>query len=170
MVNLENDDPLTGIERKIRSILDGLGVDYEAVPSDPALSDTATFCATYGYDLADSPNTILVQARGQPTRYAAGVILATTRLDVNGIVRQRLGRKASFVDAVRVVELTGMSLGGITPVGLPDEIPIWIDRQVMERKKVILGGGSRRWKIIAPPDFLVRLPGAEIVEGLARTQ
>ena len=148
-------------------MLDELGVEYEAVPSDPALADTATFCATYGYDQADSPNTIVVKSRGDPPRYVACVVLATTRLDVNGVVRQRLGRKASFADADRTVELTGMSLGGITPVALPEGMPIWIDRRVMERKHVILGAGSRRWKIIAAPDFLLRLPGAEIVDGLA---
>jgi prolyl-tRNA editing enzyme YbaK/EbsC (Cys-tRNA(Pro) deacylase) len=159
---------LTEIDHRVRRVLEDLGVKYEAVPSDPALSDTATFCATYGYDEADSPNTIVVQSRGDPPRYVACVLLATTRLDVNGVVRRRLGRKASFADADRTVALTGMSLGGITPVGLPDGLPIWIDRRVLERERVILGGGSRHWKIIAPPEFLARLPGAEIVDGLAQ--
>ena len=161
-------DELTEIDRKVRGVLDELGVAYQLVPSDPALADTATFCATYGYDENDSPNTIVVQARGQPPRYVACVLLATTRLDVNGVVRQRLGRKASFADPDQTVALTGMSLGGITPVGLPEGLPIWIDRRVMERKQVILGGGSRDWKIVAAPAFLARLPGAEVVDGLAR--
>lgn len=110
----------------------------------------------------------MVQSRGHPPRYVACVLLATTRLDVNGVVRRRLGRKASFADAERTVELTGMSLGGITPVALPEGMPIWIDPRVMERRRIILGGGSRHWKIIAAPDFLLRLPGAELVDGLAR--
>src|SRR5687768_12769381 len=135
-------DQLIDIDRQVRRVLDELEVDYQAVPSDPDLADTATFCATYGYDQENSPNTIVVQARGNPPRYVACVVLATTRLDVNGVVRQRLGRKASFADRQRVVEITGMALGGITPVGLPEGIPIWIDRRVMERNRVILGGGS----------------------------
>jgi len=159
---------LTDIEARIRGVLDDLGVEYEAVPSEPALADTAAFCATYGYDVADSPNTIVVKSRGNPPRYVACVVLATTRLDVNGVVRHRLGRKASFADADDTVELTGMALGGITPVALPEWMPIWIDPRVLERKRVIIGGGSRNWKIIAAPEFLLRLPGAEVVEGLAR--
>ena len=161
-------DGLTEVDRRVRRVLDELGVEYEAVPSDPAVADTATFCATYGYDENDSPNTIVVQTREKPPRYVACVLLATTRLDVNGVVRQRLGRKASFADADRTVELTGMSLGGITPIGLPEGLPIWVDRRVLERPQVILGGGSRQWKIIADPGFLLRLPGAEVVDGLAR--
>jgi prolyl-tRNA editing enzyme YbaK/EbsC (Cys-tRNA(Pro) deacylase) len=162
-----HDDGLTDVERRVRGMLDDLGVDYDAVPSDPALADTATFCATYGYDEGDSPNTIVVKSRGHPPRYVACVVLATTRLDVNGVVRRRLERKASFAGPDETVELTGMSLGGVTPVGLPEGIPIWIDPRVMERKRVILGAGSRRFKIVAAPGFLRRLPGAEIVDGLA---
>lgn len=149
-------------------MLDALGVDYELLPSDPELADTATWCAAYGYDVGDSPNTIVVQTRDRPPRYAACVVLATTRLDVNGVVRARLGRKASFADPDHTVALTGMALGGLTPVGLPEGLPIWIDRRVLEREKVILGGGSRHWKIVAAPGFLTRLPGAEVVEGLAK--
>lgn len=162
------EDGLGDIDRRVRSVLDDLGVDYEMVPCDPELADTAAFCAAYGYDEADSANTIVVQRRGNPPCFVACVVLATTRLDVNGTVRRRLGRKASFAGAERSVELTGMTLGGITAVGLPAGLPIWIDRRVMDRERVILGGGSRHWKLIAPPAFLATLPGAEVVADLAQ--
>ena len=160
-------DGLTDADRRVRAALDALGVDYTVVPCDPELADTATFCATYGYDTADSANTIIVQTRDKPPRHVACVLLATTRLDVNGTVRRRLGRKSSFADAAATVELTGMTLGGVTAAGLPPGIPVWIDPRVMDRDRVILGAGSRSWKIIAPPGFLAALPGAEVVEGLA---
>ena len=152
----------------MRAALDALGVRYTLVPCDPALADTAAFCATYGYDTGDSANTIIVESRDKPPRHVACVLLATTRLDVNGTVRRRLGRKASFADAERTTELTGMALGGVTAVGLPPGLPVWIDARVMERDQVILGAGSRHWKVIAPPGFLATLPGAEVVDGLAR--
>jgi prolyl-tRNA editing enzyme YbaK/EbsC (Cys-tRNA(Pro) deacylase) len=148
--------------------LEALGVEYTMVPCDPDLADTGAFCAAYGYDTGDSANTIIVQTRDKPPRHVACVLLATTRLDVNGTVRRRLGRKSSFADAATTVSLTGMALGGVSAVGLPPELPVWIDSRVMERDRVIIGAGSRSAKIIAPPGFLARLPGAEVVEGLAR--
>lgn len=160
-------DGLTDADRRVRAVLDDLGVDYTAVPCDPELADTAAFCAAYGYDTGDSANTIIVQTRDKPPRHVACVLLATTRLDVNGTVRRRLGRKSSFADADATVDLTGMTLGGVTAAGLPPGIPVWIDPRVMDRDRVILGAGSRSWKIIAPPGFLATLPGAEVVEGLA---
>jgi len=148
--------------------LEGLGVEYELFPCDPALADTAAFCAAYGFSPEDSANTIVVIGKSSPPRYAACVVLATHRLDVNRAVRDRLGtRKASFASADETRELTGMEIGGVTAFGLPDGLPLLVDAAVMARERIVLGGGSRSWKVIAAPDILTRLPGVEVVEGLA---
>ena len=146
------------------------GVPYELFACDPALADTAQFCAAYGFSPDESANTIVVVGKADPRRYAACIVLATHRLDVNRAVRDRLGtRKASFAGADETRELTGMEIGGVTPFGLPDGLPVWIDATVMERPRVILGGGSRSWKVIANPEILTAINAAEVVEGLANS-
>lgn len=150
----------------LEAALAGLG-EHELFPCDPALADTAAFCAAYGFAPADSANTIVVVGKGSPPVHAACVVLATHRLDVNRTVKQRLGRRSSFASPEETRALTGHEIGGVTVFGLPDGLPIWIDAAVMERDRIVLGGGSRRWKVIAPPSILLRLPGAEVVEGLA---
>ena len=96
------------------------------------------------------------------------MVLAPNRLDVNRTVRDRLGtRKASFAPAEATRDITGMEIGGVTVFGLPDGLPIWVDGRVMGRERIVLGGGSRSWKVLAPPSILLALPGAEVVEGLA---
>ncbi len=148
--------------------LDALGVPYELFACDPSLADTAAFCEAYGFDPEDSANTIVVIGKSDPPRFAACVTLAPYRLDVNRMVRDRLGtRKASFAPAEQTTELTGMQIGGVTVFGLPADLPIWIDRRVMGRERIVLGGGSRSWKVIASPVILERIPGAEVVDGLA---
>jgi prolyl-tRNA editing enzyme YbaK/EbsC (Cys-tRNA(Pro) deacylase) len=148
--------------------LDSLGVEYEIIPCDPDLADTAAFCEAYGYALEDSANTIVVMGKAEPRVYAACIVLATTRLDVNKVVRKRLGtRKASFASGEDTKELTGMEIGGVTPVGLPADLHLWVDARVMERERIILGGGGRDRKVLAPPTLLTAL-GAEVVEELAR--
>ena len=149
-------------------ILATLGVEYEILACDPGLADTADFCAAYGYSLEDSANTIVVTGKADPPVHAACVVLATTRLDVNKVVRKRLGvRGASFAPSEDTERLTGMTIGGVTPIGLPPELPLWVDRRVMERPRIILGGGSRDRKVLAPPRILVALGGV-VVDGLAR--
>ncbi len=143
--------------------------DVRTAPIDPDLADTAEFCATYGVELADSANCVVIAGRrGEVTRYAACVVLATTRADVNGVVRKRLdARKASFAPMADAVELTGMEYGGITPLGLPADWPVLIDAAVLSQTAVVVGSGLRRSKIALPPDALADLPGAEVIEGLA---
>lgn len=141
---------------------------YELFPCDPALADTAAFCAAYGFDPEDSANTIVVIGKSTPARFAACVTLAPYRLDVNRAVRDRLGtRKASFAPADATAALTGMQIGGVTVFGLPPELPIWVDSRVMARDRIVLGGGSRSWKVIARPAILRALPALEVVVGLA---
>ncbi len=145
-----------------------LGVAYALFPCDPALADTAAFCAAYGFAPEESANTIVVIGKSDPPRYAACVTLAPYRLDVNRVVRDRLGtRKASFAPAEATAELTGMQMGGVTVFGLPAGLPIWVDARVMTRDRIVLGGGSRSWKVISIPAILQALPGVEVVEGLA---
>jgi prolyl-tRNA editing enzyme YbaK/EbsC (Cys-tRNA(Pro) deacylase) len=153
---------------RLESALARLGVAFELFPCDPALADTANFCAAYGFAPDDSANTIVVAGKAQPRVYAACVVLAPDRLDVNHVVRDRLGtRKASFASADETRDLTGMEIGGVTPFGLPPDVPIWVDARVMSRSRIVLGGGSRSWKVIAPPAILTALPTTDVVEGLA---
>jgi prolyl-tRNA editing enzyme YbaK/EbsC (Cys-tRNA(Pro) deacylase) len=140
---------------------------FELFACDPALADTAAFCAAYGFALEDSANTIIVVGKGSEPVYAACVVLATHRLDVNRTVRARFGRKSSFASPDETRALTGHEIGGVTVFGLPPGLPVWIDAAVMQRERIVLGGGTRSWKVIAPPSILLTLPSAEVVEGLA---
>jgi len=153
---------------RLVAALEPLGVEYELFACDPALADTTAFCAAYGFAPEDSANTILVIGKSDPPRYAACVVLAPNRLDVNRTVRDRLGtRKASFAPGESTREITGMEIGGVTVFGLPAELPVWVDARVMQRDRIVLGGGSRSWKVIAPPSILLALPNVGVVEGLA---
>lgn len=144
------------------------GVPFEVVTCDPDLADTAAFCEAYGYGLDQSANAIVVVGKCDPRVYVACLVLATCRLDVNGVVRRRLGvKKASFASADETAEITGMQIGGVTPYGLPAGLPIWIDARIADVPQVIVGGGSRDRKLLVPPESLTSLPGAEIVADLA---
>lgn len=137
---------------------------------DPALADTVEFCARYGVALDASANCVVIRGkRGGEVRFAACMVLATTRADVNGVVRRRLdARTASFAPMDEAVALTGMEYGGITPLGIPVGWPILIDASVARAEEVVIGSGVRGSKLFLPGAALSELPGAEVVEGLAR--
>ncbi len=140
------------------------------VQIDPALADTAEFCAAYGSPLQASANCVVVTGkRAGEQRFAGCVVLATARADVNTVVRRRLDvRKASFAPMEEAVALTGMERGGITPVGLPETWPILLDGAVAESTELMIGSGVRASKLLVPGELLTGLPHAEVVTGLGR--
>ncbi|MEU5938970.1 YbaK/EbsC family protein [Micromonospora sp. NPDC047548] len=144
--------------------------DVLVAPIDATLADTAAFCEAYEVGLDVSANCVVVAGKREgEIRYAACVVLATTRADVNGVARRALDvRKASFAPMADAVELTGMEYGGITPIGLPESWPILVDSRVITTPHVIIGSGVRHSKIAIPGPVLGALPGARVVEGLAR--
>jgi len=158
---------------RIRRVLEATGEPFERIACDPALSDTAVFCARYGYAVEDSVNTILVRGRGRsahdPGTVVACALLGHTRLDTNRTVRKRLGaRKVSFASPEETRAITGMELGGVTAFGLPAELPLWVDARVMDRERLIFGAGERGAKIVTTPAALLALACVELVDGLAR--
>lgn len=148
----------------------GLAAQVAVAPIDAELADTAAFCAAYDVGLEVSANCLVVQAkRGERTWYAACLVLATTRADVNNAVRRSLDvRKASFLAMDDAVERTGMEYGGITPVGLPGAWQLLVDARVAATETVIIGSGVRRSKLVLPGAAVAQLPRAVVVEGLGR--
>lgn len=148
--------------------IESLGLSYEEMPCEPHLADTAAFCEAYKIPLERSANAILVASRKPEGQNAVCVVLANTRLDVNGAVRRRLGvRKVSFAPPDLTKALTGQEIGGVTIFGLPAGLPVWIDSRVVDKDWVVVGAGSRTAKIRLDPGQLKGQPGFEVVEDLA---
>jgi prolyl-tRNA editing enzyme YbaK/EbsC (Cys-tRNA(Pro) deacylase) len=138
------------------------------MPIDPAYADTAAFCEKYGVSLAHSANTIIVASKKEPRQYAACVVQATVRLDVNHAVRALMGvSRLSFASADETRVLTGMLVGGVTPFALPPALPIYVDEPLMALEHVILGGGSRSLKIRTSPQVFARIPSTRVVPNLS---
>jgi prolyl-tRNA editing enzyme YbaK/EbsC (Cys-tRNA(Pro) deacylase) len=137
---------------------------------DPQLADTAAFCERYGVRLDQSANCVVLAARREGRSwFAACVVLATTRADVNGLAKRHLGAsKISFAAMDAATEATAMEYGGITPIGLPDGWPILIDAAVAAAERVVVGSGLRRSKIVLPGAALAGLPGAVVLPDLGR--
>ena len=156
------------IEQRVLEFLSGRGIAYETIVCRPDQADTAVFCEVFGIAPEASVNTILVASKKEPKSYAACLVLANTRLDVNRTVRKAMGvRKCSFASFEETEAVTGMISGGVTPFDLPSEIPILIDARIVGDEVMWLGGGRRSLKVGVKADDLARLPNARIVEGLA---
>ncbi len=155
---------------EIQSFLEQSGLAFEVWPCEPELADTARFCEHYGVALENSANAILVRSKTGAEKFVLCVLLATHRLNTNHTVRKKMGaRKVSFASADETRALTGMEIGGVTPLCLPAGLPVWIDAAVMDCEYVVLGGGNRDCKIKADPRILLLQADVEVVLDLAKS-
>ena len=156
------------IEARVIQALEDMGLPYERIPVDPAYADTAEFCKRYAFPVDRVASTIVCASRGAQKRYSACVVLATTRLDVNHAVRRLMGvARLSFASPDETMELTGMMIGGVTPLALPQNLAIYVDERVMTLDYVLVGGGSRSMKVKTSPEIFSRLPGVQIIASLS---
>jgi len=151
------------LDPNVQRHIELLGIQCEVVPCNPEWADTELFCAHYDIPPDHAANTILVAAKTEPRQYAACVVLATTKLDVNHKVSKLMGiKRLSFASAEETKALTGQLIGGVTVFGLPEGMPLVVDGRVMEREWVIVGGGNRSTKVRLDPAELRKLPGMRV--------
>ncbi len=143
--------------------------EFEAMECDPDLADTAAFCAHYDIPLDRSANAIMLASKRPIGVYAVFLVLATTRLDVNGTARRLMDvRKVSFAPPDVTARETGMVMGGVTPFGLPRDLHVYVDKAIVERPWVIVGGGTRDLKLKIDPTVFTHMENVTVVTELAR--
>lgn len=154
------------LHERVAAALETYGIrEEEVLACEPHLADTAEFCAHYGISPGEACNAILVALKTEPRRYVACLVRADTKLDVNKKVSALTGvKRLSFASAEETATLTGMLIGGVTIPGLPDDMPIYVDERVMERPRIIIGGGNRSSKIRLAPSELRKLPNASVAD------
>lgn len=155
-------------KRRVVDALVALSANFETMDCDPDLADTAQFCEAYDIPLERSANAIMLASKRPPGVNVVCMVLATHRLDVNGRARQAMDvRKVSFAPPDLTARITGMVMGGVTPFGLPDDIHVLVDADVLDNPWVVVGGGTRDMKVTVDPEVFTRMPNVTVVDGLA---
>lgn len=157
----------TILHSKVTATLARHGIKHRAIECDPQYADTASYCEHYNLSPGEAANTIIVASKTDPVRYAACIVLPTTKLDVNKRVSQLMGvRKLSFASAEQTLALTDMQIGGVVAIGLPEDVPVYIDDAVFALPEILLGGGNRSSKLLLDPKELLKMPKAQRIKDL----
>jgi prolyl-tRNA editing enzyme YbaK/EbsC (Cys-tRNA(Pro) deacylase) len=156
------------LKRRVIDSLLALTANFDTMDCDPDLADTAQFCEAYDIPLDQSANAIMLASKRPAGVNVVCMVLATHRLDVNGVARRAMDvRKVSFAAPEATAEVTGMVMGGVTPFGLPDDVPVLVDAAVLQHPWVVVGGGTRDMKVTVDPEVFTRMANVQVVEGLA---
>lgn len=149
----------------VRASLQSAGIRFEPLECREEWADTAEFLAHYGISPEEACNAILVVMKTAPKKYAACLVRSDTKLDVNHkVAAEAAFKRLSFASSEEAAQLSGQAIGGVSIVGLPEEIPILIDSRVMEQPSVIVGGGNRTSKVRLDPHELTKLPSSRVAD------
>lgn len=153
------------LHQAVRASLESAGIRFEPIECREEWAGTAEFLAHYAIPPEDACNAILVVMKTTPKKYVACLVRADTKLDVNHKVAAEIAfKKLSFASAEEAAQVSGQAIGGVSIVGLPEDIPILIDWRVMERQSVVVGGGNRTSKVRLNPHELTKLPSSRAAD------
>lgn len=143
--------------------------DIQVGEIDPEYMNGLALSEHYGLTADEGANCIVVRGKRGETRVTAAILVPVGyRADLNGVACKTLdAKKISMAPLPEVLEETGMEYGSITPIGLPSSYKILIDSRLMEKTKIIVGGGKQISKLLVPTEIFKTLPNVTIVEGLA---
>jgi len=79
------------------------------------------------------------------------------------IVRAQLGEEIQFASPDFVREETGFAIGGVSPYGLIKEIPIYMDRDLLEHSIIWAAAGSHHAVFSIQPQTLISTTGAKVI-------
>ena len=82
----------------------------------------------------------------------------------NRKVKEELGGKGQTMPASEASEITGHSVGAITPLCLGSLLPIFFDIGLKRFEEVVTAGGSTHAAIRIPPDRFAQLVDAKWVD------
>ena len=67
-------------------------------------------------------------------------------------------------DGAKAERITGYSVGGISPFGTRQRMPIYVEKSILELPKILINGGKRGFLVEIDPNVLVTELGAIQVE------
>jgi Ala-tRNA(Pro) deacylase len=145
------------------SHLEELGIDYELVEHDRALTAAAEARAA-GQEPANAVKSVLLRSL---EGYELVVLQASDRLDL-GKVRDQLGERGSELRLATEEEMDAdfpqFELGAIPPLGEMLPAPEIVDRRVLDHDRVLCNAGDHTHSVLIDPTEIVRASRAEIAD------
>ena len=144
----------------VRAFLAAHAPDVLITETEASSATVADAAAAYGVAHGQIAKTLTLKT-------AAGVVLLVTRGDArldNRKAKAQFGKKLSMVDVAQVEALTGHPVGGVTPFGLAQPLPVYCDVSLNAFADVIPAAGSGNSAVRIAPARLAEITGAQWVD------
>ena len=103
-------------------------------------------------------------ARGAKTGLNVFCIPVCCELDLKKAAKAAGDKNMELIPVKELLALTGYIRGGCSPVGMKKKYPTYFDETAELYDTIAVSAGERGHQMILPPNDLVQLVGAEIVD------
>ena len=117
------------------------GLSFEVVRYEH-LEMGAEFAArATGFPLEWTVKTLVVDLGSK--RYALALVSGERQLDMKRLARVLSAKRAEMADALTAERITGYHVGGISPFGIKQPLPVVMDEAIMDLENVLINAGQR---------------------------
>ena len=129
--------------------------EYDHDPSAPAYGLEAA--EKLGADPARVFKTLVAEVDGRPV---VAVVPVAASLSLKALATAAGGRKAVMAEPPAAERATGYVVGGISPLGHRQRLPVYLDDSMKDHDAVLVSAGRRGLDLELTPGDLARLAGA----------
>lgn len=101
-------------------------------------------------------------ARGDKTGVIVACIQGDHELNLKGLAALSGNKKVEVVSLKEVQPLTGYIRGGVSPIGMKKNYPVFIDSIITKQEKVAVSAGLRGLQLFMSPDDLISITKAQV--------
>jgi Cys-tRNA(Pro)/Cys-tRNA(Cys) deacylase len=147
---------------KITDMLDTHRIAYRVLPHSEPVFTVEAAAKQRGVVKEEMVKSILL--RDKDGRYVMACVTGDARLDPKA-VRAHLPKgwkRLFFATAEEILAVTGCVQGAVTPLGLPDDVPVVFDEAIARCEKVSISSGDPMAGLELDPKDLMRVAGAQL--------
>ena len=148
-----------GSRERVRAILDQHGLADRLVEFEQSTKTAQMAADAMGCELGQIVKSLVFVVGGVPV---LALVAGDRRGDGDAIAALVGGESARFADADTVRAATGYAIGGVSPFGLPEGLPIFLDDSLERFDSVYPAGGTPSTMVQLTMGELLELSGARV--------
>jgi Cys-tRNA(Pro)/Cys-tRNA(Cys) deacylase len=144
-------------------ILDENNVQYELKEYEVDEDDLGAenIAAKVGIDVQNTVKTLVL--KGDKTGIIVCCLQGHLEIDLKALASASGNKKVEPVHVKDLQSLTGYIRGGVSPLGMKKDYPVFLDEGAMSREVISLSAGKRGLQVWLKPAELVRVTRANLV-------
>lgn len=103
-----------------------------------------------------------IVARGDKTGVIAACIQGDHELHLKGLATLSGNKKVEVVSLKEVLPLTGYIRGGVSPIGMKKNYPVFIDIGITQQERIAVSAGLRGLQLFLSPNDLISITKAQL--------